>query len=117
MCPPSGIDHVCRSGSYVQRQVHPGYGDRYVYNIKSALGLVTDMNTHPSAFKGRRVLYLHTEDVQVGCRELWAKRYISDGLCTSVKPLREVVCAGHCLPIRDLPWYAEFVALWTKSRL
>ncbi|KAL8602614.1 hypothetical protein ACOMHN_054962 [Nucella lapillus] len=58
-----------------------------------------------------------SKDVQVGCRELWAKRYISDGFCTSVKPLQEVVCAGHCLPIRDLPWYAEFVALWTKSRL
>ncbi|XP_076437364.1 uncharacterized protein LOC143276632 [Babylonia areolata] len=58
-----------------------------------------------------------TEDIQVGCRELRAKRYISDGFCTSVKPLQEVVCEGHCLPIRNLPWYAEFVELWTRSRL
>lgn len=57
------------------------------------------------------------EDIQVGCRELRAKRYISDGFCTSTKPIKEVVCAGHCLPIMDLPWYAEFVKVWARSKL
>ncbi|KAK7482386.1 hypothetical protein BaRGS_00026405, partial [Batillaria attramentaria] len=56
-------------------------------------------------------------DIQVGCRELRAKRYISDGFCTSTKPIKEVVCAGHCLPIMDLPWYAEFVKVWARSKL
>lgn len=55
--------------------------------------------------------------MQVGCRELRAKRFISDGFCTSIKPIREVVCAGNCLPIRDLPWYAEFVKVWAKSKV
>ena len=53
----------------------------------------------------------------MGCRELRAKRYISDGFCTSIKPIKEVVCAGNCLPIRNLPWYAEFVKVWARSKL
>lgn len=53
----------------------------------------------------------------MGCRELRAKRYISDGFCTSTKPIKEVVCAGSCLPIMDLPWYAEFVKVWAKAKL
>jgi hypothetical protein len=53
----------------------------------------------------------------VGCRELRAKRYISDGFCTSTKPINEVVCAGNCLPIRDLPWYAEFVRVWAAPKI
>ncbi|KAL8593465.1 hypothetical protein ACOMHN_000780 [Nucella lapillus] len=60
---------------------------------------------------------LSEEDIQLGCRELRAKRYISDGFCTSTKPIKEVVCAGNCLPIRNLPWYAEFVKVWAKSKL
>ncbi|XP_076456243.1 uncharacterized protein LOC143290564 isoform X2 [Babylonia areolata] len=64
-----------------------------------------------------RQYYRGQEDIQVGCRELRAKRYISDGFCTSTKPIKEVVCAGNCLPIRNLPWYAEFVKVWAKSKL
>ncbi|XP_070175135.1 fragile X messenger ribonucleoprotein 1 homolog [Littorina saxatilis] len=58
-----------------------------------------------------------SEDIQVGCQELRAKRYISDGYCTSIKPIKEVVCAGNCLPIRDLPWYAEFVKVWARKKM
>ncbi|KAL8585924.1 hypothetical protein ACOMHN_061085 [Nucella lapillus] len=31
-----------------------------VYTGKATLGMVTEMNNHPDAFKGRRVLYIHT---------------------------------------------------------
>ena len=55
--------------------------------------------------------------MQVGCKELRSKRYISDGFCTSVKPVTEVVCTGHCLPIRELPWYAEFIKVWARTKL
>ncbi|XP_037651360.1 sclerostin domain-containing protein 1b [Sebastes umbrosus] len=40
---------------------------------------------------------------QVGCRELRSTKYISDGQCTSVNPIKELVCAGECLPIHLLP--------------
>lgn len=35
---------------------------------------------------------------QVECRELRSTKYISDGQCTSVNPIKELVCAGECLP-------------------
>nr|KAF6470324.1 sclerostin domain containing 1 [Molossus molossus] len=41
--------------------------------------------------------------VQVGCRELRSTKYISDGQCTSISPLKELVCAGECLPLPLLP--------------
>ncbi|XP_007897897.1 sclerostin domain-containing protein 1a [Callorhinchus milii] len=40
---------------------------------------------------------------QVGCRELRSTKYISDGLCTSINPVKELVCAGECLPMPVLP--------------
>ena len=58
-----------------------------------------------------------SDDIQVGCKELRSKRYISDGFCTSVKPITELVCTGHCLPIRNLPWYAEFIKVWARTKV
>ncbi|XP_029590925.1 sclerostin domain-containing protein 1 isoform X1 [Salmo trutta] len=40
---------------------------------------------------------------QVGCRELRSTKYISDGQCTSLNPVKELVCAGECLPSHLLP--------------
>ncbi|XP_076833271.1 sclerostin domain-containing protein 1a [Brachyhypopomus gauderio] len=39
----------------------------------------------------------------LGCRELRSTKYISDGQCTSVSPVKELVCAGQCLPAPLLP--------------
>jgi hypothetical protein len=35
--------------------------------------------------------------MEFGCHELRSKRYISDGLCTTSKPINEVVCADWCI--------------------
>lgn len=51
----------------------------------------------------------------VGCVELRSKRYVSDGHCTSIRPLIEVVCSGLCLPVRTLPWYADYVKAWAGT--
>ncbi len=69
--------------------------------------------------KGRPTILLSifSDNIQVGCKELRSKRYISDGFCTSVKPITEVVCTGHCLPIRNLPWYAEFIKVWARTKV
>ncbi|KAL0962122.1 hypothetical protein UPYG_G00335930 [Umbra pygmaea] len=40
---------------------------------------------------------------QVACRELRSTKYISDGQCTSLNPVKELVCAGECLPTHLLP--------------
>ncbi|XP_034561270.1 sclerostin domain-containing protein 1-like [Notolabrus celidotus] len=48
---------------------------------------------------------VHTglDQSQVGCRELRSTKYISDGQCTSNNPIKELVCAGECLPAHLLP--------------
>ncbi|XP_060798054.1 sclerostin domain-containing protein 1b [Neoarius graeffei] len=43
------------------------------------------------------------EQSQLGCRELRSTKYISDGQCTSLKAVKELVCAGECLPTHLLP--------------
>ncbi|XP_028281671.1 sclerostin domain-containing protein 1a [Parambassis ranga] len=42
------------------------------------------------------------ERTQIGCRELRSTKYISDGHCTSINPIKELVCAGECLPAQML---------------
>lgn len=56
-----------------------------------------------------------SEDVPMGCKELRSKRYISDGFCTSVKPVTEVVCSGVCLAVHELPWYTHYARLWNRK--
>jgi len=53
----------------------------------------------------------------MGCQELTSKRYISDGFCTSVRPITERVCGGLCLPIDSMPWYAEYVKVWARTKV
>jgi len=53
----------------------------------------------------------------MGCHEMTSKRYISNGFCTSVRPVTERVCTGYCLPRDVLPWYSEYVEVWSRSKL
>lgn len=78
----------------------------------------TDSMSSKQDFKHRYAEFW-PDDVQIGCTELRAKRFISDGFCTSIKPIKEVVCAGHCLPIKEqnLPWWSEFTKIWAKPKL
>ncbi|XP_030013492.1 sclerostin domain-containing protein 1a [Sphaeramia orbicularis] len=43
-----------------------------------------------------------SEQSQIGCRELRSTKYISDGHCTSINPIKELVCAGECFPAQML---------------
>ncbi|TEA34174.1 hypothetical protein DBR06_SOUSAS2710038 [Sousa chinensis] len=58
---------------------------------------------HLQLFPGAFLRQLQEARVQVGCRELRSTKYISDGQCTSISPLKELVCAGECLPLPVLP--------------
>ncbi|XP_068616525.1 sclerostin domain-containing protein 1a [Brachionichthys hirsutus] len=42
------------------------------------------------------------ERSQIGCRELRSTKYISDGRCTSISPIKELLCTGECLPTQML---------------
>ncbi|KAK6473077.1 sclerostin [Huso huso] len=39
----------------------------------------------------------------LSCRELCSTRYITDGLCRSSKPVKELVCSGQCVPSHLVP--------------
>uniref|UniRef100_A0A8C9M4E9 Sclerostin domain-containing protein 1 n=1 Tax=Panthera tigris altaica TaxID=74533 RepID=A0A8C9M4E9_PANTA len=58
---------------------------------------------HLRLFPGAFLRQMQEGKVQVGCRELRSTKYISDGQCTSISPLKELVCAGECLPLPVLP--------------
>lgn len=58
-----------------------------------------------------------SDGVGMGCQELTSKRYISDGFCTSVRPITERVCGGLCLPLDSMPWYAEYVKVWSRTKV
>ncbi|XP_042632767.1 sclerostin domain-containing protein 1b isoform X1 [Cyprinus carpio] len=54
------------------------------------------------------------EQHQVGCRELRSTKYISDGQCTSLNPVKELVCAGECLPTHLLPNWIGGGHYWSR---
>lgn len=56
------------------------------------------------------------ERLQVHCVELRSKRYISDGFCTSTRPITEVVCAGSCIPEDYTGWYFEHIKVWGNKK-
>ncbi|KAF7199074.1 sclerostin domain-containing protein 1 [Nothobranchius furzeri] len=52
---------------------------------------------------------------QVQCRELRSTKLISDGKCTSVTPIKELVCAGECLPAHLGPnWISGGKRYWSR---
>src|SRR5437870_1750542 len=55
----------------------------------------------------------------MACKELRSKKYISDGECTSYKPIIEVVCSGVCLPISALYLQSgeseRYSSMWTDE--
>lgn len=53
-------------------------------------------------FIDRSFGFVPPERSQMGCRELRSTKYISDGHCTSIHPIKELVCAGECLPAQML---------------
>lgn len=40
---------------------------------------------------------------ELSCRELRSTRYVTDGSCRSIKPVKELVCSGQCLPAHLMP--------------
>ncbi|NXO76137.1 SOST protein, partial [Sitta europaea] len=40
---------------------------------------------------------------EFSCRELRSTRFLTDGPCRSLKPVRELLCSGHCEPSHLLP--------------
>uniref|UniRef100_A0A8D0L3B5 Sclerostin n=1 Tax=Sphenodon punctatus TaxID=8508 RepID=A0A8D0L3B5_SPHPU len=43
------------------------------------------------------------EPSDFSCRELRSTRYVTDGPCRSIKPIKELICSGQCFPSHLLP--------------
>uniref|UniRef100_A0A3Q1G824 Sclerostin domain containing 1b n=1 Tax=Acanthochromis polyacanthus TaxID=80966 RepID=A0A3Q1G824_9TELE len=65
-------------------------------------GFMSTKQIHVSPVQDQTAVCQFTSPI-VGCRELRSRKYISDGQCTSVNPIKELVCAGECLPSHLLP--------------
>jgi len=79
-----------------------------------------DTNADVRSVCGSHISWLcagYVAEAEVGCQELTSKRYISDGFCTSVRPVTERVCVGYCLPVDVLPRYAQHARAWARSSL
>ncbi|XP_042331182.1 sclerostin domain-containing protein 1 [Sceloporus undulatus] len=81
--------------SHVVKSIPASPGGSSSSSNNSALNQARNGGRHPGFDRSSRV--------QVGCRELRSTKYISDGQCTSINPLKELVCAGECLPLPVLP--------------
>ncbi|XP_007439017.1 sclerostin domain-containing protein 1 [Python bivittatus] len=77
----------------------------YSHVVKPAPASASSNNStlNQARHGGRHPGFDRSSRVQVGCRELRSTKYISDGQCTSINPLKELVCAGECLPLPVLP--------------
>ncbi|XP_069490508.1 sclerostin [Ambystoma mexicanum] len=65
-----------------------------------------DNSTLNQAKYGGRLLHPvpdPNEAPDFSCRELRSTRYITDGPCRSIKPVKELVCSGQCMPSHLLP--------------
>lgn len=88
-------------------------------NVSSGIHLSEHVqNATKDAMSATKFSTQWPDEPQLGCKELRAKRFISDGFCTSLKALKEVVCAGQCMPIKEInmPWWAEFTKYWAKPK-
>ncbi|XP_041868535.1 sclerostin domain-containing protein 1b [Melanotaenia boesemani] len=77
-----------------------------VQSVQEAPDRSAEEDTNQARNGGRRLADAARQgpdQSQVSCRELRSTKYISDGQCTSVNPVKELVCAGECLPAHLLP--------------
>ncbi|NXN28681.1 SOST protein, partial [Nycticryphes semicollaris] len=65
-----------------------------------------DNNTMNQAKHGGRHVQQapdHNDASDFSCREMRTTRYVTEGLCRSLKPVKELVCSGQCVPSHLLP--------------
>ncbi|CAJ0923446.1 unnamed protein product [Ranitomeya imitator] len=54
---------------------------------------------------------------EFSCRELRSAQHITDGPCRSLKPVKELVCSGQCLPSHLLPNAIGRGKWWRQSSM
>lgn len=54
--------------------------------------------------------------LNLGCEGIRIRRYVSNGRCTSRRPIRDMICDGQCLPMDELPWFPEFSKIISRHK-
>lgn len=54
--------------------------------------------------------------LNLGCQGIRIRRYVSNGFCTSRRPIRDTICDGECLPMDELPWFPEFSKIISRHK-
>lgn len=54
--------------------------------------------------------------LNLGCQGIRIRRYVSNGFCTSRRPIRDMLCDGQCLPMDELPWFPEFSKIISRHK-
>ncbi|XP_073539758.1 sclerostin [Phyllobates terribilis] len=82
--------------------------------------VTSDNYTLNQAKHGGRYLHQSTDPTdasEFSCRELRSTQHITDGPCRSLKPVKELVCSGQCLPSHLLPNAIGRGKWWRQSSL
>lgn len=54
--------------------------------------------------------------LNLGCSGIRIRRYVSNGFCTSRRPIRDTICDGDCLPMDQLPFFPEFSKIISRHK-
>lgn len=54
--------------------------------------------------------------LNLGCQGIRIRRYVSNGRCTSRRPIRDLICDGQCLPMDELPWFPEYSKIISRRK-
>lgn len=54
--------------------------------------------------------------LNLGCTGIRFRRYVSNGFCTSRRPLRDMICDGDCLPMDQLPFFPNFSKIISRHK-
>ncbi|XP_066497618.1 sclerostin domain-containing protein 1a [Hoplias malabaricus] len=82
---------------------HPTHSSHSGHSTETDTTGAAALNRARSAGRGLENTGGSSDRGPMGCRELRSTKYISDGQCTSISPIKELVCAGECLPAQMLP--------------
>lgn len=58
-----------------------------------------------------------TSDIlNLGCAGIRIRRYVSNGFCTSRRPIRDTICDGECVAMDELPWFPDYSKIISRHK-
>lgn len=62
-------------------------------------------------------MYCSFADIlNLGCAGIRIRRYVSNGFCTSRRPIRDTICDGECVAMDELPWFPDYSKIISRHK-